>query len=96
MPDEKKKCAHEPCVCAAAAGRAYCSDYCEHAATSGPRAWNLSADAATRAAAAEVARHLGSELGSASTYPPSQQRVAFVPARRGGPRLDPIVALRHE
>jgi hypothetical protein len=36
MPDEKKKCAHEPCVCAAAPGRAYCSDYCEHAATSGP------------------------------------------------------------
>jgi len=36
MPDEKKTCAHEPCVCEAAAGRAYCSDYCEHAATSGP------------------------------------------------------------
>jgi hypothetical protein len=36
MPDEKKKCAHEPCACAAPAERAYCSDYCEQAATSGP------------------------------------------------------------
>jgi hypothetical protein len=29
-------------------------------------------------------------------YSPFAQRVAFVPARRGGARIDPIVALRHE
>jgi hypothetical protein len=36
MADEKKKCAHEPCVCDVAPGQTYCSDWCEHAATSGP------------------------------------------------------------
>jgi hypothetical protein len=34
--DTPVKCAHEPCACNAPIGQAYCSDYCEHAATSGP------------------------------------------------------------
>lgn len=33
---EQTKCAHNACSCAAPPGRAYCSDYCEHTATSGP------------------------------------------------------------
>jgi len=30
------KCAHAPCTCLAPLGQAYCSESCEHAATSGP------------------------------------------------------------
>jgi len=30
------KCAHNACTCNAPTGRAYCSDDCEHSATSGP------------------------------------------------------------
>jgi len=33
---EPRKCAHNPCVCEAPIGEAYCSEYCEHTATSGP------------------------------------------------------------
>jgi len=33
---EKTKCAHNACSCEAPTGRAYCSDSCEHTATSGP------------------------------------------------------------
>ena len=31
-----KKCAQNACTCTAPPDRAYCSDYCEHTATSGP------------------------------------------------------------
>jgi len=30
------KCAHSACVCTPPRGQAYCSEYCEHEATSGP------------------------------------------------------------
>lgn len=30
------KCAHAPCGCAPRSGDAYCSEFCKHAATSGP------------------------------------------------------------
>lgn len=30
------ECAHAPCSCKAPQGQAYCSESCEHAATSGP------------------------------------------------------------
>ena len=33
---ETRQCAHEPCVCTTPPGQAYCSEYCEHTATSGP------------------------------------------------------------
>ena len=33
---ETAKCAHGPCSCKPAEGEAYCSDWCEHEATSGP------------------------------------------------------------
>lgn len=33
---EHTKCAHNACSCDAPRDRAYCSDYCEHTATSGP------------------------------------------------------------
>lgn len=36
MADTSVKCANEPCTCSAPTGEAYCSPYCEHAATSGP------------------------------------------------------------
>jgi hypothetical protein len=34
--ETQAKCAHNACVCTAPRGEAYCSEYCEHAATSGP------------------------------------------------------------
>jgi hypothetical protein len=36
MAEEKKKCAHKPCSCNVPTGQSFCSDYCKHAATSGP------------------------------------------------------------
>jgi hypothetical protein len=36
MASDERKCAHEPCTCAIPEGHAWCSKYCEHAATSGP------------------------------------------------------------
>jgi len=36
MADNAEKCAHAPCTCAPRPGSTFCSDYCEHAATSGP------------------------------------------------------------
>jgi len=36
MAAEKIKCAHEPCVCDVDPGQAYCSAYCEQAATRQP------------------------------------------------------------
>jgi hypothetical protein len=33
MAEEKIKCAHEPCVCDVDPGQAYCSQFCERAAT---------------------------------------------------------------
>jgi hypothetical protein len=34
--EETPKCAQAPCPCAPRSGDAYCSEYCKHAATSGP------------------------------------------------------------
>ncbi len=34
--EQQEKCAHNPCLCTPATGQAFCSDYCQHAATSGP------------------------------------------------------------
>lgn len=34
--DPPRSCANTPCQCAARPGDAYCSEYCRHAATSGP------------------------------------------------------------
>jgi hypothetical protein len=36
MADDKPKCANEPCTCVPPTGQVYCSEYCRHAATSGP------------------------------------------------------------
>jgi len=33
---DQNKCAHRPCTCQPPAGQAYCSESCQHAATSGP------------------------------------------------------------
>ena len=34
--EQNTKCAHKPCICTPPRGQAYCSEYCEHTATSGP------------------------------------------------------------
>jgi len=36
MATESQKCAHGPCLCIAPLSQAYCSEYCQHQATSGP------------------------------------------------------------
>ena len=33
---EPTKCALNACTCTTSGGRAFCSDYCQHTATSGP------------------------------------------------------------